>query len=423
VGEQRFDALVVGAGPAGSVAALVLARGGARVALVDKTGFPRDKACGDLVGPRGLQVLRDLGLDVACTERMADMVIVGPTGRNVRLPCYPGSTYPGYAVAAPRVEFDALLRDAAVSAGAQPFVGRAERPLSDGDLEGFVLSTGEHVSADVVIGADGATSRVAESAGLVDHDQVLWGFAVRSYVEASVTSPHIFFWEPARWRGFPGYGWAFPGADGRANVGLGLGVLAQRGGATRAMQSLGPFLDHLVRRGVVEPSQTSAIAADRLGGWLKMGMVGTTPARGRVMLVGDAAGLVNPLQGEGISQALMSGRAAGESVLAGPGTAVERYRRYLASAFTPYQSVAAAAHATLLPRSRAVAAAGRLVTAPGIGPAISGGWSIFWNDLLDGATPGPPRTLAGTAMHVGRVVTQPSRVRHWFNREFPRAPR
>jgi flavin-dependent dehydrogenase len=187
------------------------------------------------------------------------------------------------------------------------------------------------------------------------------------------------------------------------------------------MESLGPFLDHLVRRGVVEGSQTSAITADRLGGWLKMGMVGTTPARGRVMLVGDAAGLVNPLQGEGISQALMSGRAAGECVLAGPGTAVERYRRFLACAFTPYQSVAAAAHASLLPRSRAVAAAGRLVTAPGLGRAISGGWSIFWNDLLEGATPGPPRTLARTAMRVGRGVTAQSRVTQWFTREFPRA--
>jgi flavin-dependent dehydrogenase len=308
-----------------------------------------------------------------------------------------------------------------VSAGAQPFTARAERPVSSEDLEGFVLSTGERVTADVVIGADGATSRVAETAGLVDHEQVLWGFAVRSYVEARVTSPHIFFWEPARWRGFPGYGWAFPGVDGRANVGLGLGVLAHRGDASRAMQSLGPFLDHLVRRGVVEPSQTSAITADRLGGWLKMGMVGTTPARGRVMLVGDAAGLVNPLQGEGISQALMSGRSAGECVLAGPGTAVERYRRFLACTFTPYQSVAAAAHASLLPRSRAVAAAGRLVTAPGLGRAISGGWSIFWNDLLEGATPGPPRTLARTAMRVGRGVTAQSRVTQWFTREFPRA--
>ena len=99
---RRFDVLVVGAGPAGSVAALVLARAGARVALVDKARFPRDKACGDFIGPRGLQVLADLdvcepdGLDVG------DMIVVGPTGRRVVLPCVPGLSYPGRARAVTR---------------------------------------------------------------------------------------------------------------------------------------------------------------------------------------------------------------------------------------------------------------------------------------------------------------------------------
>jgi len=64
--ERPFDAVVVGAGPAGSIAALVLARGGARVALADKASFPRDKACGDLVGPRGVQALAELGVRVGC---------------------------------------------------------------------------------------------------------------------------------------------------------------------------------------------------------------------------------------------------------------------------------------------------------------------------------------------------------------------
>src|SRR5512141_1601358 len=105
--DKRFDVLVVGSGPAGSIAALVLAQGGARVALVDKARFPRDKACGDLVGPRGVQVLRDLELDVPGAEPVGDMIVAGPTGRTVRLPCFPGLTYPGYAIVAPRVDFDA----------------------------------------------------------------------------------------------------------------------------------------------------------------------------------------------------------------------------------------------------------------------------------------------------------------------------
>ncbi|MDQ6613335.1 MAG: FAD-dependent monooxygenase, partial [Actinomycetota bacterium] len=75
MGDERFDTVIVGSGPAGSIAALVLARGGARVALVDKAAFPRDKACGDLIGPRGVQVLDDLGIASPGTTRVGDMVV------------------------------------------------------------------------------------------------------------------------------------------------------------------------------------------------------------------------------------------------------------------------------------------------------------------------------------------------------------
>ena len=149
-----------------------------------------------------------------------------------------------------------------------------------------------------------------------------------------------------------------------------------------------------------------------------MGIVGTSPGRGRVLLVGDAAGLVNPLQGEGISQAMGSGRAAAEAVLGGPGDAALRYRRFLGSTYAPYQSITAPAHAALLTKPRAVAAVGRLLTAPGIGRAVAGGWSVFWNDLIDGATPGPPRAVASAAARIGQALTAPSRTRNWFAREF-----
>ncbi|MGH8973631.1 MAG: geranylgeranyl reductase family protein, partial [Acidimicrobiia bacterium] len=371
--ESRFDVLVVGSGPAGSIAALVLARGGARVALVDKARFPRDKACGDLIGPRGVQVLDDLDLKVPGAERVGDMIVVGPAGGRVRLPCRPGVTYPGHALAVPRTVFDHTLFEAAVAAGAEPFVGRAGEPVrrEDGTLGGFVLSGGERLAADVVIGADGATSRVAEAAGLVDSRRVLWGFAVRAYVEDPVALPHIVLWEAERWRGFPGYGWLFPGIDGRANLGLGVGTLAERAAGAEATQRFDAFADHLRRLGVLQGSPAPARSRDRLGGWLKMGMVGTTPARAGVFLVGDAAGLVNPLQGEGIAQAMGSGRAAAEAILAGPGDAAGRYRHVLHSTYAPYQSITAPVHGALLTRPRAVAAIGRLVTAPGLGRAVA----------------------------------------------------
>src|SRR2546430_15628591 len=111
--ERSFDAVVVGAGPAGSSAALVLARGGARVALADRAAFPRDKACGDLVGPRGVQVLADLGLRVPDAGQGSDLLTVGPSGRRSRLPAFTGSSYPGHGAIGPRLRLDPALRQAA----------------------------------------------------------------------------------------------------------------------------------------------------------------------------------------------------------------------------------------------------------------------------------------------------------------------
>ena len=151
-----------------------------------------------------------------------------------------------------------------------------------------------------------------------------------------------------------------------------------------------------------------------------MGMVGTTPASGRVLLVGDAAGLVNPLQGEGIAPAMGSARAAAEAVLADPGSAARRYRSFLASTYAPYQSVTAPVHAAMVRRPGAVSRLGRALTAPGLSRVIAGGWSIFWNDLLDGASPGPGRRLAALAEATGRAVTSTGATRRWFDRSIGR---
>jgi menaquinone-9 beta-reductase len=410
VPSERADVAVIGAGPAGSIAALVLARGGARVALVDKAEFPRDKACGDLVGPRGVHVLDDLGVRLTGTEPVGDMLVVGPTGRSVRLPCRAGRTYPGHGVALARTELDRALRSAALDAGCVGLTARAGYPRLDGGrLTGFELSDGTTLHTDVVIGADGATSRVAAAAGLVDAGQVLWGFALRSYLDTAVDLPTIVLWDEARWRGFPGYGWIFPGPGGRANLGVGVGVLGDRTAGGHAARALVPFVGVLQRFGLLD--RAARLPTERLGGWLKMGMVGTVPARDRVLLVGDAAGLVNPLQGEGISEALASGRAAAEAVLACPAAPAARYRSFLRDRYAGFHGANAAIQAALVRRARVVAGTGRVLTAPLVGRAIAGGWAIYWNELLDGAEPGRARHTAALASAAARAATSRSRAR------------
>src|SRR5205823_11767050 len=188
---ERFDAVVVGAGPAGSVAALVLARGGARVALADKASFPRDKACGDLVGPRGVQVLAELGVHVPDSGQGSDLLAVGPSGRASKLPAFPGRSYADHGVVVPRLVFDDALREAAVAAGAVPVQARITAVDTDGDeiVRAVIASDGQRLAADVVIGADGALSPLARLAGMLDPDTALWGFAIRAYLPAQVPLP------------------------------------------------------------------------------------------------------------------------------------------------------------------------------------------------------------------------------------------
>ena len=411
---EIVDAVVVGAGPAGSTAALVLARGGARVTLIDKATFPRDKACGDLVGPRALALLESLDFAPPAGRQVGEMIVVGPTGRRVLLPARAGRTYPNHALAITRLRFDSWLRDAAIAAGAQPVVGRVASVHAEHSGATVELDDGRRLVADVVIGADGATSGVGLAAGLVNQERVLWGFAQRGYVSQEVDRPIIALWDDAPRRGFPGYGWLFPGEGAIANIGLGLGMRADRSSASRAVARFDDFCDHLRRHDLL----SAPAEGRRLGGWLKMGMVGTVAARGPVFLVGDAAGLVNPLQGEGIASAMTSAAAAAEAILAGPGSAAVRYRRHLADGLGRYASVAAPVHAAAITGSpRRVAILGRALTLPGVGSAIAAPWALTWNDLIDGAPKAPVTTASRLIMSIGRVATSRSRIRRQLARD------
>ena len=381
-----YDAVVVGAGPAGSIAALVLARGGARVALADKAAFPRDKACGDLVGPRGVQVLTDLGIGVPDAGHGSDLLAVGPSGRRSRLPAFTGRTYPGHGIVVPRLAFDHALREAALAAGAVGVRARITGVEKDGGTaRAVVTSDGQRLAGDVIIGADGSLSPVARLAGMLDSGAALWGFAVRAYVPGEVPLPLLVLLDSQPWQIYPGYGWLFPGADGQANVGIGVGMGGHRH-SVALRDDLTGFCALLRERGDLG---LDAKHGPVIGGWLRMGGTGTPPAAGNILLVGDAAGLINPLQGEGIAPAMISARLAAEAVLADPCRAGAVYTQALAGAFGRYLPGASALQRALLRRPRLASASMRLVTAPVVRNLVASTWSIYWNGLVDGARPRP----------------------------------
>jgi geranylgeranyl reductase family protein len=418
-GVKSYDVVVAGAGPGGSLAAFELARAGARVALVDKASFPRDKACGDLVGPRGVGLLNGLGIVPDGTVSLGDMAVVGPSGGRVVLPAVPGRTYPGCAWALPRKVFDDVVYQAAMKAGAEAITARvaAVEIEEDGGAAAVRLDDGIRLRAGFVIGADGATSAVAGSVGLVRADWVQWGFAVRTYLEAEVALPVIVLFDEEPGVGFPGYGWIFPGPDGMANAGVGVGTGADRRAGARATRYLETFLEHLKRLGLL---RVDAVAGPRLGGWLKMGMLGTSPVSGPVMLVGDAAGLVNPLQGEGIAQAMLSGRAAASAVLGahvGGSDAGRAYGQWLRVHQSSYQGSTACLQGLMLTSPRMVSRVGRLLTWPPVGRRLAPGWALYWNDLVTGAAPGRGRLLARVAGGVIRGASAASSSRRKLDRD------
>jgi geranylgeranyl reductase family protein len=394
----RWDAVVVGAGPAGSITALVLARAGARVALVDKAAFPRDKACGDLIGPRGVRLLDELGISVPAVGTEGDLLVAGPSGRRIRLPAFDGKAYADHALVVPRVTFDDALRAAAIAAGAVPVRARigAADLAADGSVAALVTGAGERLHGDFVIGADGALSKVAVLAGMLDPDDALWGFAIRGYLPARVPLPLLLLLDARPWHIYPGYGWLFPGEDGQANVGIGVG-LGRRRSAAPLRPDLGRLCAQLRRSRDIEPD---AAPGRIVGGWLRMGGTGTPPAVRNVLLVGDAAGLINPLQGEGIAPAMTSARAAAQAIASDPARASASYTEALHELMMPYMAGAAALQEVMLARPRLASAGMRLLTAPPLRRLVAGTWSLYWNGLADGASPRPSARAAAVVQSV-----------------------
>ena len=227
----------------------------------------------------------------------SDLLVVGPSGRRSRLPAFTGRTYPGHGIIVPRLALDHALREAALEAGALGVRARitgVERS-ADGRVDAVISSDGQRLAGDVIIAADGALSPVARLAGMLDPQAALWGFAIRAYVPAEVPLPLLVLLDASPWHIYPGYGWLFPGEDGRANVGIGVGLGSERGPA--------PLRDDLARL-VALLSQRGDLSRDArpgpvMGGWLRMGGTGAPAAAGNVLLGRRRGRVDQPAAGRG----------------------------------------------------------------------------------------------------------------------------
>lgn len=322
------DVVVVGAGPAGVAASIELARAGREVLLADKATFPRDKCCGDGLTAAALRHLEELGLDPGALpswQPVDDVVLHDPTGRALRLPLPRGRGT--YAAVVPRLELDVALVDRARAAGVKVADGHPCTGAEPGpDRITLELGGLGRVAARYAIGADGMWSPLRKHLGASEPARPdpqgrpgrlgEW-HAFRQYFSSvgpdATSALHVWF-EPDL---LPGYVWSFPLPGRRANVGFGI----ERGRLpTRAMKALWPEL--LARPHIRSVLGPEAVPEGSHRAWpipSRLHDIGLAAAGGRALFVGDAAAACDPLTGEGIAQALLTGALAARAVVeAGP---------------------------------------------------------------------------------------------------------
>lgn len=327
------DIAVIGAGPAGAATAIRAARAGARVVMFDKAPHGRDKVCGDGLTPRAVGALQELKIDLDDEAHRIDglRMIAGRTVRQLDWP--QTARFPAHGAVWPRRRLDAHLADAAAEAGAEVVWDTEALPVLDGERVIGVSAAGARWDANLVVVAAGAQGEAARLLGAERVADEPFGLAIRTYaatprhadrhLEACLTL------RDDSGTPVPGYGWLFPAGDGTVNIGV--GALSTMKGFKKL--NLNRLLD--AYRDMFQDSWELGPYLERPRAWRLPMSTQRRHGPGWVA-VGDAAGLINPMNGEGIDYGLESGMLAADLFVADPSTAPQEYDRQVGERFDQF---------------------------------------------------------------------------------------
>jgi geranylgeranyl reductase family protein len=329
------DVVVVGAGPAGSAAAAWAARAGRDVLVIDASGFPRDKPCGDGLTPRAVAELQRLGLTDWLDAHIKHRGLrLAGFGREVEID-WPGPSFPPYGSAVPRTELDERIRQVSVDAGCRMLLGSKVVDVcrdTRGRISSLTTASGSSVSCREVIVADGARSTLGRVLGRQWHQHTVYGVAVRGYLSSPRASEAWLSADLELRAGdgslLPGYGWIFPLGNGEVNIGVGALATVKRPADVALRKLIGHYADQ--HRSAWDFDGPPRLVSSAL---LPMGGAVSGVAGPNWMLIGDAAAGINPLNGEGIDYGLEMGRVAAEMLgggdlsLAWPALLQEHYAK------------------------------------------------------------------------------------------------
>ena len=322
---MQREVIVVGAGPAGAMTAIILARQGHDVLLLDRQAFPRDKTCGDAVPAGAVELMYEMGMRDKVETAVArgefypiyQLQLVSPRSHVLTADLVPGNHMGLDSYVAPRLYFDAVLQQHAVDSGAEFQPWAVKEPIvENGRVIGVRAQANgsvKDIHAPIVVGADGVTSVITRNLRPKEetHKDHHRAVALRAYIEnldEIANTVEFYLYKEI----LPGYAWIFPIGEGQANIGLGLRLDHLRKHKARLNAMLQDFLEMpAVKKRLKQGWQLRDIATWQLNFGSQKHLQHVFDG---ALLVGDAAGFINPLTGGGIHNALISARLAAETI-------------------------------------------------------------------------------------------------------------